>query len=215
MSREGVATTATPVRGGASGAARVTSPARQKTRLRILKGAAAVFAERGVSATTVEDILAAAGVSRRTYYQFFADKLDVLAAIHRRSVEHLLEQQQRAVAEGSSGVDCLLRGQNVYLKFVARSGSVVQALATEALRRDSPLAESRRWLHEQLVALYGAAWQRHEGRELAPLLLMSIILLVESVSIYALVDEGGTATAVDEARRTLEHSVRRMVDAAG
>ena len=47
----------------------------------ILKGAAGVFAKRGVRAASVEDILKAAGISRRTFYRFYKNKEDVLSAM--------------------------------------------------------------------------------------------------------------------------------------
>ena len=50
-------------------------------RTRILRGAAKVFGERGYSASSVEAILEAAQVSRRTFYRTFRSKEDVLAAL--------------------------------------------------------------------------------------------------------------------------------------
>ncbi len=47
---------------------------------RILKGAAKAFGESGLKATTVQDILNAAGVSRRTFYLHFRNIEAVLDA---------------------------------------------------------------------------------------------------------------------------------------
>ena len=184
---------------------------RRGTRLRIVKGAAAAFAERGAAATTVEDILRLSGVSRRTFYQCFSDKQDALAAVYERSTDHLLKLQAQAVADGRSGLECVLDGQDTYLRFVSEAGPIVRVLATESLRPDSPLAARRRALHARIAALYGDAYRRVESATLDPLVLMSAILLVESVSIHVMTEQNGSVAAVDQAMRTLRELVTRML----
>src|ERR1700720_3018632 len=53
---------------------------RQQTRERLTQAAMALFLERGFEATTLDDIAAAADVSRRSFFHYFASKEDVVFA---------------------------------------------------------------------------------------------------------------------------------------
>ncbi len=54
---------------------------RARIRERLLECAGALFAERGIEPVSVEEIIAAAGISRRTFYSFFANKNELAAGL--------------------------------------------------------------------------------------------------------------------------------------
>ncbi|MGV0793539.1 TetR/AcrR family transcriptional regulator [Mycolicibacterium sp. XJ1819] len=60
-----------------------------RTREQILEGARLTFQELGYSSTRVEQIAKRAGVSRPTFYVYFATKQDAFLAVAERSVERL------------------------------------------------------------------------------------------------------------------------------
>ena len=104
-------------------------------RAAILRGAAEVFAERGVRPAAVERILAAAGVSRRTFYRFYESKEDVVGALYRLGTDQLLDACRRAVAEET---DPLLQVQgciDAHLRNAREMGRLVFVLGGESQRR--------------------------------------------------------------------------------
>lgn len=69
-------------------------------RRRIMSGFTTVVAEKGYAATTIADIVAAARVSKRTFYENFADKEGCLLAAYQLSCDRLLELLRAAGAAG-------------------------------------------------------------------------------------------------------------------
>lgn len=54
---------------------------KQRTRSRLLAGASAAFAEKGYAATTIDDVVRAAGVTRATFYLHFTNKAELLTEL--------------------------------------------------------------------------------------------------------------------------------------
>ena len=71
---------------------------REARRAELVSAASAVFAERGLGAATVSDIVAAAGVAQGTFYLYFGSKDDVVLAVAERFGDHMLEGIEQAVA---------------------------------------------------------------------------------------------------------------------
>src|SRR6201998_3848595 len=65
------------------------------TRNRGLDAAAALVFEHGVAGTTLDDVRAAANVSKSQLYHYFADKDDLVHAVIDRTVEQVLGAQPR------------------------------------------------------------------------------------------------------------------------
>lgn len=72
-------------------------------RERLISGVIAVATRKGYAGTNVSEIIAHAGVSRPTFYDYFADKDDSFLAAHREIVGELLERVHQAVAAGPPG----------------------------------------------------------------------------------------------------------------
>jgi TetR/AcrR family transcriptional repressor of nem operon len=71
------------------------------TRDRVLDAATELVFEHGVAGTTLDDVRAAANVSKGQLYHYFADKGDLVHAVIDRTVEQVLGAQPRLIALSS------------------------------------------------------------------------------------------------------------------
>ncbi len=60
---------------------RVAAERRERMRARLVESAFAVFAERGVGASVIQEVIAAAGVSQGTFYNYFRTNEELLQAV--------------------------------------------------------------------------------------------------------------------------------------
>jgi AcrR family transcriptional regulator len=79
-----------------------TEKKKTERRLQILDAARDVFARRGYNQTTIDDIVAQAGVARGTFYLYFDDKRAVFSELIDRFAAQLTGAIQRIVTDDSS-----------------------------------------------------------------------------------------------------------------
>lgn len=92
-----------------------------RRRAQLLDAGLKVFGTEGFRAATVRGICAEAHVADRNFYENFASLEELLIAVHRRSVEELLEKVVAAIGELSPGADiepAVQRGFDAYFEFV-------------------------------------------------------------------------------------------------
>ncbi len=129
------------------------------TRQRLQRAALALFVERGYAGTTVDEIVARAGVSQRTFFRHFRDKEEVLFDRD----EHLLEvivSALRGAPESAPPVDLAaaalraLAGELGPEREFLRTRDAV--LASDVALRGRDLAKQSRWgqvVAGELIAL--------------------------------------------------------------
>jgi len=111
---------------------RVAAQRRERMRARLLESALAVFAEKGVGASVIQDVIAAAGVSQGTFYNYFRTNDELLHAVASELSNELIESIEQAVNVHAdpamrigTGVRLyLLRGRAfpLFARFVVRTG---------------------------------------------------------------------------------------------
>jgi AcrR family transcriptional regulator len=140
-----------------------------------------VFAKKGVKDTTVEDLLAAAGVCRRTFYRLFASKYDALDGLHEVTTSMLFEERRAALAVDEAPWEKLERMVDTHLGFARRNKELVLVLYGEALRPESPLAARRTAMFERIGAEFGERLHNVIGATPDPFVIQGLLVAHEGI----------------------------------
>jgi AcrR family transcriptional regulator len=97
----------------------------------------------GYAAMRIEDVIAIAGVSRRTFYDHFANKEEAFLAAYELVLEQLLSGVTSAFATGESWTSRVRRGLAAFLNLLASEPVLAQVCVVEALAA-GPRALARR-----------------------------------------------------------------------
>jgi len=111
---------------------RVAAEKRERMRRRLVESAMLVFAEKGVDASVIDDVIAAAEVSRGTFYHYFRTNAELLAATSEELANELLAAIEVRVGNFEEPAKRIACGLRLYLhtarkypllaRFVSRAG---------------------------------------------------------------------------------------------
>jgi AcrR family transcriptional regulator len=105
----------------------------ENQRERILEAVADVASAAGYAEMTVEDIIVAAGISRRTFYEHFANKHEAFLAAYDAAVGRLVADVLRAI-DGAEGLEARVEaGFGALLDFIAAEPSLARMCIVEVL----------------------------------------------------------------------------------
>lgn len=149
-------------------------------RQQILIGAGRIFALHGFRDPSVDDLLAAAAVSRRTFYRFFTSKEDVAVALYDLGTTLLVESCVRAAHREPDPVKQLEHYIEFHLVSARTMGRLVYVLGGEAQRPESKLHPRRLWVHDQLVDALRLATPSNATVD--PLVFRTLILTFEAAT---------------------------------
>lgn len=111
---------------------------RRETRERIQQAAMSLFLERGFDATTVEEIAESADVSKRSFFDYFPSKEDVVFAWQDSFAEHLMQ----AIASRPAG-ETAVKAVQFGLVSALVSAADERSLAIGELIRNTPTLRAR------------------------------------------------------------------------
>lgn len=125
-------------------------------RARLLHAIVAAVARKGYAAATVADVVALAGVSRRTFYEQFEDKEDCFVAAFELGVDIALEAIATAVAEldRDDWRGRLRAGLEAYLSVLAANPEAARALHVEVFAAGGRALERRAQMMQRFVRAY-------------------------------------------------------------
>jgi AcrR family transcriptional regulator len=165
-------------------------------RLRLMEGMAAAVNEKGYAATTIGDIVRRSRVSKRTFYQHFADREACFLACYQHGAELALRAVAEAAGRGGAWPQQVRAATRAYLDTLQTHPALTRTLLVEvhgagpravALRR-AVLQRFARLLRELVEA------GRHDNPELRALSPAMSTALVGGINELVLetVEEDGT-----------------------
>ena len=93
----------------------------KRTRKKLKKAALGVFSEKGIDATTVEEITEKADVGKGTLYQHFEDKEEIAVVLAEEAIEHLIERIRSYESAPETLEDMLEHLLNAHYEFFVDS----------------------------------------------------------------------------------------------
>ncbi|HEX8744438.1 MAG TPA: TetR/AcrR family transcriptional regulator [Thermoleophilaceae bacterium] len=112
-------------------------------RERIIDGVIESVAEKGYAATTVADVIKKAAVSRKTFYEHFADKEECFMAAYDEIMRQLVAQVRDAYEKGGAWRDRVAAGVRTILELLASRPALARFCVVEILAA-GPRALARR-----------------------------------------------------------------------
>lgn len=123
---------------------RVAAERRERMRQRLVETALLVFAEKGVGASVIPDVVAAAGVSQGSFYNYFRSNEELLAAVGDELSGELVQLIEPVVGDiadpalrVATGIRCYLHYARIHrllARFLAAAGLPLLARHSAALR---------------------------------------------------------------------------------
>src|SRR5215207_1992348 len=153
---------------GTHGLDRSLVAASQRTRL--LEATGRAVADKGYAAATIDDLVRGAGVSKKTFYEHFADKLDCFLAAYEAASDELFEHVRAAQDGADDWAERTGAGIHAYLRWLAAEPALarvflieIAAAGPEALARRERLrdryAERMRELQDPRIGVPGEIFQ--------------------------------------------------------
>ncbi|WP_437675308.1 acyl-CoA-like ligand-binding transcription factor [Sorangium sp. So ce131] len=188
---------------------------KERTRAQIIETAIDLFLKNGYERTTLDEVLGAVEISRRTFFRYFESKEDLLIAW----MDQLIEVACEAIRARPPGEPPLVAIHNAIRNTLRwfHEGNLPRFVAAQQLVAKTPAVRARqseRLGHcaEAIRAPLAARMSLDPQRDLAPRVLASCAIAIMNSTIEAWLARGATEDLlelVDEAFRALAREHER------
>ena len=140
----------------------------QNQRERILAALVDTVAERGYNATTVAHITKAASVSRRTFYEHFADREACFLAAYEMLAEHIRDSMRAAAGSFDEWPQQVRAALATLLRFLAGEPELARFATIEPLAAAGEIAARHRASTRALVEILKVGRSEHHAERPLP-----------------------------------------------
>jgi AcrR family transcriptional regulator len=121
----------------------------ESQRARLLEAVGRAVADKGYAGATIDDIVRGAGVSKKTFYDHFSDKLDCFLAAYEAASDELLTRLRDVQATGAGWLDRTRAGVVAYLRWLAAEPALARVFLIEVAAAGPVAAERRERLRDR------------------------------------------------------------------
>lgn len=184
-------------------------------RRRLLDAMAESVGAKGYAATTIADLAGQARVSKRTFYEHFADKAECLIALYEAASGQALSVLRAQVDTRRDWHEQVERALRAYFEALATNPVLLQTLFIEILALGPAGLAARRRVHQRLAGFIEEvvnADPAHHERPLPPVLAVGIVGGINELVLQAI--ENHRVAQLPELADQAAALVRAVIDGA-
>lgn len=152
-------------------------------RNRLIAGLAQVLEGRSLAELYTDDIVRAAGVSKRTFYQCFANKEACFLALYRENSGRVLAVlKQAAMAEGATALERIRLGAAAYLSFMQDQSALMKRLYIDILQLGTEGMKAKREVLAQFAEVLSQAYDIDRPQGMPPLDPQLVLAIVSGIN---------------------------------
>ena len=122
-------------------------------RARLLEAVGRAVADKGYAAATIDDIVRGAGVSKKTFYEHFADKEGCFLAAYEAAAQELFLRVREAQGTSDEWLERTRAGIRAYLHWLAAEPALARVFLIEVAAGGPRAAEARERMRDRYAEL--------------------------------------------------------------